>query len=305
MNELKTQYLADFLTYLVIERGLSYNTKISYEHDLTDYIGYLESIDISLGETIRREHIQQYLITLYERQLDTKTVARYLSSIRAFHQYLMIEKKESHNPCELIESPKLKRRLPEVLSVNEVDQLLESFKDETPNDLRNKAMVELMYAAGLRVSELLDLKLEDVHLSMMFVRCKGKGNKERMVPIGEVASEVLERYLSIARPKLLKNSTEILFLNRFGNAMTRQGFWKILKKQALEAGIKKEISPHKLRHSFATHLVENGVDLRLVQEMLGHADIATTQIYTHLSKEHLRDVFLQYHPRSHKEGDEK
>lgn len=298
MGHKKSRYLEDFLAYLIIERGLSLNTKISYERDLTDYLTYMETVEEVEVSHIQRDHIQRYLIHLYERQLDTKSVARFLSSIRSFHQYLMIHHQGFKNPCELIESPKLERRLPEVLSVTEVESLIESFQGQTPNELRNRAMVELMYAAGLRVSELLDLTLDDLHLSMMMVRCIGKGGKERMVPIGEVACEALESYLSQGRDKLMKKKTDTLFLNRSGNAMTRQGFWKILKKKALEAGITKEISPHKLRHSFATHLVENGVDLRLVQEMLGHADISTTQIYTHLSKEHLKEVFVQYHPRS-------
>lgn len=298
MNQNKKRYLDDFLAYLIVERGLSLNTKVSYERDLSDYLMYMDTVEKVEVLEIEREQIQRYLIYLYERQLDTKSVARFLSSIRSFHQYLVIHHEGFKNPCELIESPKLERRLPEVLSVVEVESLIGSFNGPTPNDLRNRAMVELMYAAGLRVSELLDLTLDDLHLSMMMVRCVGKGGKQRMIPIGEVACEALEKYLSHGREKLMKRKTDILFLNRSGNAMTRQGFWKILKKKALEAGITKEISPHKLRHSFATHLVENGVDLRLVQEMLGHADISTTQIYTHLSKEHLKEVFVQYHPRS-------
>lgn len=305
MNKNYESYLNDFLAHLLIDRGLSLNTKVSYERDLTEYMFYLEKQSVYQLSEVRREHVQQYLITLYERNLNTKSVARHLSAIRSLHQYLIIEKISHTNPCELIESPKLKRTLPEVLSVEEVEQLLSSFNTKTLNDIRNKAMVELMYASGLRVSELLQLKLEDVHLSMMFVRCVGKGNKERMVPIGEVAADLLQLYLNEVRPKLLKKSNDCLFLNRFGEPMTRQGFWKILKKQAKEAGIEKEISPHKLRHSFATHLVENGVDLRLVQEMLGHSDISTTQIYTHISKEHLKDVYELYHPRSQKRDLEK
>ena len=301
MNKNYQYYLNDFLAHLLIDRGLSLNTKISYERDLTEYLLYLQNQSVHQLDEIRREHVQQYLITLYERNLNTKSVARHLSAIRSFHQYLMIEKISNTNPCELIESPKLKRHLPEILSIYEVEHLLSSFNTKTVNDIRNKAMVELMYASGLRVSELLQLKLDDVHLSMMFVRCVGKGDKERIVPIGEVATELLQLYLDTARPKLLKKSNDWLFLNRFGEVMTRQGFWKILKKQAKEAGIEKEISPHKLRHSFATHLIENGVDLRLVQEMLGHSDISTTQIYTHISKEHLKDVYDLYHPRSQKD----
>ena len=292
--------LQDFLAYIVIDRGLSLNTKENYERDLRGYLLFIETQNINSIEMIERQHIQHYLIELYERGLNTKSVARHLSAIRTFHQYLIIEKISKQNPCDLIETPKLSRDLPEILSIDEVDRLLESFRQDKAGDIRNRAMVELLYASGLRVSELLNLKLDDSHLSMQFIKCQGKGSKERLVPIGEVATEVLELYLSTSRPELLKTPTNLLFLNRFGERMTRQGFWKILKKQAQVAGITKVLSPHKLRHSFATHLIENGVDLRLVQEMLGHSDIATTQIYTHLSKEHLRDVFEQAHPRSEK-----
>lgn len=294
----KEREVENFLTYLTIDRGLSLNTKENYERDLLSYLAFMKEESIVNLSEIKREHIQKYLITLYERGLNTKSVARHLSAIRTFHQYLMIERICQKNPCDLIESPKLSRDLPEILSVAEVERLLESFTEETASDLRNHAMVELLYASGLRVSELLALKLEDVHLSMQFIKCRGKGNKERIVPIGELAAEVLERYLETARPKLLKKSTDLLFLNRFGDSMSRQGFFKILKKQAQIAGITKSLSPHKLRHSFATHLIENGVDLRLVQEILGHSDIATTQIYTHMSKEHLKDLFEHTHPRA-------
>ena len=191
MNKNYQYYLNDFLAHLLIDRGLSLNTKISYERDLTEYLLYLQNQSVHQLDEIRREHVQQYLITLYERNLNTKSVARHLSAIRSFHQYLMIEKISNTNPCELIESPKLKRHLPEILSIDEVEHLLSSFNTKTVNDIRNKAMVELMYASGLRVSELLQLKLDDVHLSMMFVRCVGKGDKERIVPIGEVATELL------------------------------------------------------------------------------------------------------------------
>jgi len=292
--------LQDFLAYIVIDRGLSLNTKENYERDLRGYLLFIEKQNLNGIEMIERQHIQNYLIELYERGLNTKSVARQLSAIRTFHQYLIIEKISEKNPCDLIESPKLSRDLPEILSIDEVDRLLESFRQDKAGDIRNRAMVELLYASGLRVSELLNLKLDDLHLSMQFIKCQGKGSKERLVPIGEVATEILELYLTTSRPELMKTPTNLLFLNRFGERMTRQGFWKILKKQAQLAGITKVLSPHKLRHSFATHLIENGVDLRLVQEMLGHSDIATTQIYTHLSKEHLRDVFEQAHPRSEK-----
>ena len=294
------RYSEDFLNYLIIDRGLSLNTKESYAHDLNRYINFLKANDCDSVKNIKRENIQCYLITLYEEGLNTKTISRHLSTIRHFHEYLIVEKIAEENPCQLIESPKMSRKLPEVLSIKEVTQLLESFSMETPQEVRNKAMVELLYASGLRVSELLDLKLDNLYLSMSFVKCHGKGEKERLVPIGEIATEALTQYLNLARPTFVKKENDFLFLNRYGQPMTRQGFWKLLKKQAQVAGITKPLSPHKLRHSFATHLIENGADLRMVQEMLGHSDISTTQIYTHLSKQHLKGVIENAHPRSQK-----
>lgn len=291
-------YTQDFINYLIIDRGLSVNTKENYAHDLNSFLQYLERMNHLKLTDVVREDLQSYLVYLYERNLNTKTVARHLSTIRALYDYLFIEQVLTENPCQLIENPKLGRKLPEVLSVNEVSQLLASFNNETPHEVRNKAMVELLYASGLRVSELLNLNLEDLYLEMSFIKCQGKGDKERLVPVGEVATQELQLYLEVARPQLLKKATKVLFLNRFGNPMTRQGFWKILKQQAQIAGIHKPLSPHKLRHSFATHLVENGADLRLVQEMLGHSDISTTQIYTHISKQHLRNVIEKNHPRA-------
>ncbi|HAX73074.1 MAG TPA: site-specific tyrosine recombinase XerD [Firmicutes bacterium] len=293
----RQRLLVDYISHLTIDRGLSENTKENYRRDLEEYLTYIKNHSDTAITDITNKDVQDYIIYLYERGLTTKSVARQISAIRSFHHYLVIEKLASKNPTELIESPKLSRKLPQVLSVSEVEALLNSFSTETIHDIRNKAMVELMYASGLRVSELLTLKLEDVHLTMMFIKCIGKGNKERLVPIGDEAVEALELYLNESRPKLLKKPQDVLFLNRFGGPMTRQGFWKILKQQAALTGITKELSPHKLRHSFATHLLENGVDLRLVQEMLGHADISTTQIYTHMSREHLKHVFHDYHPR--------
>lgn len=292
------EYLKEFLNYLIIERGLSLNTKENYYHDLKSYLNFLTSLKRYEIAEVTRDDLQAYFIYLYERGLNTKSVARQLSAIRAFHDYLFTCKIVTSNPCQLIESPKLAKTLPGVLSIAEVTKLLDSFETTTPQQIRNKAMVELLYASGLRVSELLNLKLEDIHLTMSFIKCYGKGGKERIVPIGELATESLEQYLTLSRPKLLKKATDYLFLNRFGNQMTRQGFWKLLKEQAAQAGITKPISPHKLRHSFATHLVENGADLRLVQEMLGHSDISTTQIYTHISKQHLHAVIEEAHPRA-------
>ena len=288
--------LKEFLIYIVVTKGLSVNTRDNYARDLREYLAYLEQMNCQITQ-VTREDVTNYLITLYERGLNTRSTSRQLSAIRSFHQFLILERHSTKNPCELIENPKIAKTLPDVLSIDEVTRLLQSFDTSDVLGIRNQAMVELMYGSGMRVSELLALNVEDVHLTMMFVRCVGKGDKERLIPIGEEAVESLTHYLEQSRPELLKKQTNALFLNKFGNAMTRQGFWKILKQQALLCHITKPLSPHKLRHSFATHLLENGVDLRFVQEMLGHADIATTQVYTHTTREHLKSVYETYHPR--------
>jgi len=290
--------LEGFLNYLVIDRMLSENTIRSYEFDLQSFFSFLNAEKRTI-KNVNKSDLQQYLAGLYDQGFRATTVSRHLSTIRAFYNYLLIEGQVKASPCELIESPKLPKNLPTVLNLEEVTKLLDSFTDETPHDIRNKAMIELLYATGVRISELLDLNLSDLYLEMGFVRCMGKGSKERIIPIGEIAIKALEAYLRGSRQMLLKgNKTDALFLNRLGSRMSRQGFWKILKQQAKLAGITKEISPHKLRHSFATHLIENGADLRIVQELLGHADISTTQIYTHISKSHLQKVIEDAHPRA-------
>jgi len=294
----KEHILEGFLNYLLIDRMLSENTIKSYEFDMQSFFTFLSAKKRAVKD-VGKSDLQQYLAYLYDLDFATTTVSRHLSTIRAFYDYLLIEGQVGVSPCELIESPKLPKNLPTVLNLEEVTRLLDSFTDESPNDVRNKAMIELLYATGVRVSELLDLNLSDLYLEMGFVRCMGKGSKERIVPIGEIATDALKVYLLGSRQELLKeNKTDALFLNRLGTRMSRQGFWKILKQQAKLAGIKKEISPHKLRHSFATHLIENGADLRIVQELLGHADISTTQIYTHISKSHLQKVIEDAHPRA-------
>ena len=280
---------------------LSENTIKSYEFDLQNFFAFLTERNLAVL-VVNKSDLQQYLSHLYDQGFATTTVARHLSTLRAFYDYLLVEGKIKSSPCELLESPKLPKNLPTVLNIDEVSRLLDSFTSNTKNDLRNKAMVELLYASGMRVSELLNLDVTDLYLELGFVRCLGKGNKERIVPIGNVATAALAEYLDEARISLIKESVkdDALFLNRLGKRMSRQGFWKILKQQALLAGITKEISPHKLRHSFATHLIENGADLRIVQELLGHADIATTQIYTHISRSHLQKVIADAHPRGKK-----
>nr|MDH3077388.1 site-specific tyrosine recombinase XerD [Bacillus velezensis]MDH3093436.1 site-specific tyrosine recombinase XerD [Bacillus velezensis]MDH3099158.1 site-specific tyrosine recombinase XerD [Bacillus velezensis]WGD99447.1 site-specific tyrosine recombinase XerD [Bacillus velezensis] len=292
--------IKDFIHYVRVERGLSQNTMMSYERDLKSYSLFLtESLQITSWNDVTRLHIIQYLKHIKDSGKSGKTSARHLASIRSFHQFLLREKAADKDPSVHIETQKTERTLPKVLALHEVERLLDTPKLDSPFGLRDKAMLELLYATGIRVSEMIELKLSDVHLTMGFVRRFGKGRKERIVPIGEAASHAIEAYIEKARGKLLKkNVTEALFLNHHGRQISRQGFWKNLKKIALEAGIKKELTPHTLRHSFATHLLENGADLRAVQEMLGHADISTTQIYTHVTKTRLKDVYKQYHPRA-------
>ncbi|MED5052097.1 site-specific tyrosine recombinase XerD [Anoxybacillus sp. UARK-01] len=294
--------LKDFLHYLTVERNLAQNTIISYERDLRKYARYLTHAEqIHLWNDVSRLHILQFLKFLKEQGSSAKTIARHIASVRSFHQFLLREKIAEQDPSVHIETPQMERTLPKVLSMAEVEALLETPKTNTPFGMRDKAMLELLYATGMRVSELVNLNLSDVHLTMGFVRCYGKGSKERIVPVGRMALSALKAYIEEARPKLIqpkKRANDALFLNHHGDRLTRQGFWKILKKLAKEANIEKELTPHTLRHSFATHLLENGADLRAVQELLGHSDISTTQIYTHVTKTRLKDVYQQYHPRA-------
>ncbi|KIY21596.1 MULTISPECIES: site-specific tyrosine recombinase XerD [Mesobacillus] len=293
--------LDDFIHFLVVEKGLAKNTIIAYKRDLNSYIHYLNNVE-QLGDLngVQRPQIVHFLKFLKDSGKSSKTLARHIASIRAFHHFLLREKAVDHDPTVHIESPQHERSLPNVLSMEEVETLLESPKLTGPFGYRDKAMLEMMYATGMRVSELIGLQLSDVHLTMGFVRCMGKGSKERIIPIGKTASDAIEEYLEKGRPKLKAKTykEDALFLNHHGKGLTRQGFWKILKRLTAEAGIEKELTPHTLRHSFATHLLENGADLRAVQEMLGHADISTTQIYTHVTKMRLKDVYTKFHPRA-------
>lgn len=293
--------IKDFIHYLIVERGLSNNTIVSYERDLKSYQKHLNEVQkIATFNDVSRLHIIQFLKFLKESGKSSKTIARHTASIRNFHQFLLREKQADQDPSVLIESPQTERNLPKILSLQEVERLLETPKLTSPFGLRDKAMLELLYATGIRVTEMINLNLTDAHLTMGFIRCYGKGNKERIVPIGRAATEAIMNYVENGRTKLMnkKEPTEALFINHHGKRITRQGFWKNLKKIALEANIKNELTPHTLRHSFATHLLENGADLRAVQEMLGHADISTTQIYTHVTKTRLKDVYNQFHPRA-------
>jgi integrase/recombinase XerD len=291
--------LRDFLDYLLIERGLSSHTINAYSRDLMNYITYIET---EIGESsingITRVTIMNYLYTLKDSGKSAATIARNISSIRAFHLHLLREAITKNDPTLHIELPKKEKKLPKVLSLKEVEALLELPKGKKAFAQRNKAMVELLYATGMRVSEMVDLNISDVHLTMGFVHCLGKGNKERIIPLGSIAKDAVETYIQSGRQQLLRGREDALFLNHHGKRLSRQGFWKILKALAKEANIEKELTPHTLRHSFATHLLENGADLRAVQEMLGHADISTTQIYTHVSKARLKELYASHHPRA-------
>jgi len=289
----------DYLSYLTVEKGLSPNTLESYSRDLQDFRTYLAGQAIVTLEDIRAPVILGYLIHLRNRGLTSTSRARHLVTLRGFFRFLHQEKRITVDPAALIELPKSGLHLPGVLSLSEVQALLAAPDKHRPVGLRDAAMLELLYAAGLRVSELIQLKVMAINMEAGFVRVFGKGGKERIVPIGRVALASLNTYLANGRPILLKEFvSEFLFVARRGRPISRQGFWKLLKKYASQAGIRHPVSPHTLRHSFASHLLEGGADLRVVQIMLGHADIATTQIYTHVSTERLKTIHQKYHPRS-------
>jgi len=292
--------LKDFMHFLIVEKALAKNTIVSYERDLKAYVKYIKTVEnVQSINGIGRIQIVHFLGHLKEQGKSSRTIARNIASIRAFHQFLLREKVAEQDPSVHIETPQLERTLPKVLNLQEVERLLEAPMLTTHYGLRDKAMLELLYATGIRVSELIGLNLDDAHLTMGFVRCIGKGNKERIIPLGRTAATAIQEYLDKGRPQFIKNQREeSLFVNHHGRRLTRQGFWKILKGLTKEAGIEKDLTPHTLRHSFATHLLENGADLRAVQEMLGHSDISTTQIYTHVTKTRLKDVYSQFHPRA-------
>ena len=291
--------LSDFMNYLSVEKGLAQNTLESYNRDLRTYYTYLKQNGITSMEDTSRSIIVAYLLSLKTNGKAMSTLSRNLASIRSFYSYLFQEKLVLDNPAADLESPKLEKKLPRVLTPQEMDLLLEQPDQTQVAGIRDKAMLEVIYATGIRVTELMTLDIGDANLDAGFIRCLGKGSKERIIPLGSVAILNVGRYLNHGRPKLIRHSGEAaLFVNQHGNRLTRQGFWKILKKYATMAGITKDITPHTMRHSFATHLLENGADLRSVQEMLGHADISTTQIYTQVTKHKLRDVYEKTHPRA-------
>lgn len=293
------KYLSSFLDYLTVERGLSVNTLVSYHNDLEQFLKHCREQEIPESRILTQSTITLYVLNLRRSGKAPATVSRHLASIRAFCRFLLEEEIIDNDPTSNFDSPRLKQRLPSVLTPEEIETLLNQPNTGKPAGIRDKAMLELLYASGLRVSELIWLDVEHVNLYQGFVRCIGKGSKERIIPIGAMAIKSVSEYLARGRAKLTKGKPcKALFVNQHGRRLTRQGFWKILKKYAGSGSIGKVITPHTFRHSFATHLLENGADLRAVQEMLGHADITTTQIYTHLTSAGLKEVYKKTHPRA-------
>lgn len=293
------RYLDYYLNYLAVEKGLADNTLNAYSRDLVSYAGYLKECEkVDNPADISQLMLLGYLNFLKKRGLSPRSRARVLSALRSFHRFLIQENYTEHDPSVQVESPRSLSALPKLLSQKEVECLLQSPAGNSPIVMRDRAMLEVLYATGMRVSELVSLRLGDLKLDIGCLNAFGKGSKQRLIPLGEDAIEILREYLQDGRLKLLKSLTsEEVFLNSRGKKLSRQGFWKNLRAYAIKAEIKQKVYPHMLRHSFATHLLENGADLRSVQTMLGHADISTTQIYTHVIQERLKKVHQQYHPR--------
>ena len=289
LNEL----IDEFLRYLLIDKGYSNNTIESYKRDLLKFLEYNKNTSI---DNITNKELKNYIKYLNNNNLNEKSISRNISALKSFYKFLIINKYTKENPSDMLYIPKIQKNLPNTLSEEEIEKLLNiNLKDNF--SYRNKAMLELMYGAGLRVSELINLKLQDIDFTEDIVRTFGKGSKERVIPIGEIASEYLKKYINNYRSSMLKRyNSEYLFLNNHGKQMTRQGFFKIVKNIAKENGINKSFSPHTLRHSFASHLLKYGADLRTIQELLGHSDISTTQIYTHISNEELKKKYEDFHP---------
>jgi len=292
-------FLKEYLTTLKLERNLSGNTVSSYKNDISSLLSFLETLGITDPSQVNKKDLNSFFSSLSKTGLSSNSAARYYSSIKGFFRYLFIQNYIKENPMEKVSSPKLKKGLPLVLSVDEVDSILSRPDTSNVLELRDKALLELLYACGVRVSELLGLKVSDLFFNEEMIRVFGKGSKERLVPVGRSAVKWVNEYLIKSRSMLEKKhkSENFLFLNKRGTKLSRMGIWKIVDKYVKDAGIKKEVHPHTFRHSFATHLLEGGADLRAVQEMLGHADISTTQIYTHIDREYIKQMHKDFHPR--------
>ncbi len=290
--------LESYLNHLRVERGLAANTVEAYRRDIRDFLKFADARGVAL-EQVGKPEIARYLQEMYGR-LSARSVSRKIASLRSFFRFLALDGHIAGDPTETLESPRVWRALPKFLTRAEVEELLAAPDLATPHGLRDRAMLETLYATGLRVSELVRVRLDEVNFEVGFLRTVGKGSKERIVPVGDSAVEWLRRYLREARPRFARRRTPQphLFLTQQGSAMSRQNFWSLVSKLGRRLGIQHKLSPHTLRHSFATHLLENGADLRAVQMMLGHADISTTQIYTHITRERLKKIYDQFHPRA-------
>jgi len=302
------KYIRGFITYLKIEKSLSINSVEAYTRDIRKLVFFLDESKLDLSpDNIKKTHLNDFIASINKKGINAKSQARIISGIKAFYKYLLLEDIINVNPAELLESPKTSRLLPDTLSIEEINQLIEAIDLSKPEGQRNRTILETLYSCGLRVSELVNLKLSNIFFSEGFVKIVGKGNKERLAPIGSIAMKQLKIYINTDRQSTLnriskivnrKSSEDIVFLNRRGNKLTRVMIFTIIKQLCQKIGLKKKISPHTFRHSFATHLIEGGADLRAVQEMLGHESITTTEIYTHINKEYLRETILQFHPRA-------
>lgn len=291
--------ISDFIVHLRVEKSLSANSIEAYSEDVRKLRTHMEELGLYSPQEVEPSHIENFLAHLYDLNLGKTSQARILSGIKAFYKYLMLEDVIERSPTELIEAPKVGRKLPEVLTPEEIDRLIGAIDLSKPDGHRNKAILETLYSCGLRVSELVNLELSNLYFNDEFIRVIGKGNKERLVPIGSKAIKAIQLYLSIRTTQRINRDFEnILFLNRRGNQLTRAMVFTIIKRLAKSIGLEKNISPHSFRHSFATHLISNGADLRAVQQMLGHESILTTEIYTHLDRKHLAEAIIRYHPRA-------
>jgi len=294
MNDL----IDHFISFLSVERGLAQNTLLAYRRDLDRYRLYLERQGIKSCQSVKRRHVTEYIYSQKKDGLTTNTICRSLAALKMFHRFLVRENLAREDPTNLVDTPKLWKRVPDVLSQKEIEAMIAAAKGPAKQQVRDYAILELFYASGMRVSELVTLKLENINLDVGYVRCIGKGQKERIIPIGRSARDAVKKYCDTVRSRQpTARMNAYLFLSRLGKNLSRQSVWKIIKFYARKARISKAIKPHTLRHSFATHLLEHGADLRSVQEMLGHADISTTQIYTHVDRERLRSIHKQFHPR--------
>lgn len=295
-----SSYIYGYKAFLRLEKSLSVNSVEAYVHDVTKFAQFLDYSGLNLPpEKIELHHFKEFLKWINELGMTARTQARVISGIKGFYKYLLLENVITVDPTEMLESPKIGRKLPSILSIEEIDLLIENIDLSKPEGARNKAILETLYGCGLRVSELINIRISNLSFNEGFIRITGKGNKERLVPVGSVAQKYIQIYVDNIRSgqPVRKGFEDFLFLNRRGSRLTRVMIFTIIKKIALKAGLNKSISPHTFRHSFATHLVEGGADLRAVQEMLGHESITTTEIYTHLDREYLRSTILQYHPR--------